>query len=81
MKPTQLTKHVQHQGQITEDGHTVSVSQSHWQGKVMINNGVCHNHYRNNPKKLRNPESPRDNTWQSLGLILSCNKVLMVDPE
>ena len=32
-------------------------------------------------KNWRNPESPRDNTWQSLGLILSCNKVLMVDPE
>ena len=30
-------------------------------------------------KNWRNPESPRDNTWQSLGLILSCNKVLMVD--
>ena len=24
-------------------------------------------------KNWRNPESPRDNTWQSLGLILSCN--------
>ena len=31
-------------------------------------------------KNWRNPESPRDNTWQSLGLILSFNKVLMVDP-
>ena len=31
-------------------------------------------------KNWRNPESSRNNTWQSLGLILSCNKVLMVDP-
>ncbi len=35
----------------------------------------------NNPQNWRNPESPRDNTWQSLGLILSCNKVPMVDPD
>ena len=36
----------------------------------------------NNPKKnWRNPASSRDSTCQSLGLILSCNKVLMVDPK
>ena len=33
----------------------------------------------NNPKNWRNLESPRDNTWQSLGLILSCHTVLMVE--
>ena len=34
----------------------------------------------NNPKNGRNPASPTNNTCQSLGLILSCNKVLLVDP-
>ena len=37
-------------------------------------------HFETTLKNWRNPESPRDNTWQSLGLILSCNRVLMVDP-
>ena len=31
--------------------------------------GVYHNHLKQPLKKRRNPESPRDNTWQSLGLI------------
>ena len=44
---------------------------------------VCHSHHLSfNPKKWEKPEkSPRDNAWQSLGLILSYNKVLMVDHE
>ncbi len=49
-----------------------------------LNHGVCHNPVKQ-PEKigetLNIPESPRDNTWHFLGLILSCNKVLMVDPE
>ena len=47
---------------------------------IQTNHPVCHNHSKQPQKNWRNPESPRDNTWQSLGLILSCNKVLMVDP-
>ena len=42
--------------------------------------GVCHNSLETTLKQWRNPASPRDNTCQFLGLIFSCNKVIVVDP-
>ena len=42
--------------------------------------GVCHHHLKQPYKNWRNPASSRDNTCQSLGLMFSCNKVLIVDP-
>ena len=50
--------------------------------KITHNSGYALSSLETTPTKhWRNPESPKDNTWQSLGLILSCNKVLMVDPD
>ena len=40
----------------------------------------CHNHLKQPWKIGEPPTSPRNNTFQSLGLIFPCNKILMVDP-
>ena len=53
---------------ITFKRNLPNLQQKNWQF-----NGVCHNHLKQPLKEWRNPESWRDNTWQSLGLILSCN--------
>ena len=60
-----------------------ATKQQPWSHEVMPNIGVyrvCQHHLKQPQKNRRNPTSPRDNTCQSLGLIFTCNKVLMVDP-
>ena len=67
--------HVVRKGGVKKYPPKTTLESMHFLGQALTCppfNGGCHNHLSFNPKKMEKPWiTVRDNTWQSLGLILS----------